>query len=103
MEEAIPLAKTCIAALAPTAPFAGIAHVTLARTYAMCGDLAAAQTHVQQGLQVLLIEPAVCPLAFATLARISLQRGDHAAAQQACAVKLNRTAPAANSSRRIRR
>ncbi|MFO0577305.1 MAG: protein kinase [Polyangia bacterium] len=85
LDEAMELCRTCIATVAPTAPSAGLSHVSLARAHLMRGDLDVAEAHARHGVQALRVERAICPLAFAALAQVLLRRGERDAAARVCA------------------
>ena len=84
-EEVVALSRTCIGAISPSAPAAGIAHVCLARASLHRGDLEAAAAHARIAVKTLAVESAVVPIAYAALARVLLQKGELAAAEAACA------------------
>jgi hypothetical protein len=83
-DEVVALSLRCIATVPATAAAAGIARLNLARVNAMRGNLDEAEQCARLGLQILRIEPAVSPLAFAVLARILLQAGRAEQAAEVC-------------------
>ena len=85
LSEALSLSQLAIASVTETSASAGLAHTNLARIHSRSGHLDLAEQHAQQGERVLRVEPAVYPLACAALARVQLQRGAVAAAEQTVA------------------
>ena len=82
LSEAVALAKICLATVSPTSPSAGLAHISQARAFAMRGQYEEALQHSEKGVQILRVEPAVAPLAFAMLARVLLLCNKPELAQQ---------------------